>query len=100
MPHSVDNIPNDVDEYTASVEAKLYMEACSGGDALKNFEDKCLRFFSVNSDDSNVVDFQHDILTPPPKECKPHSRNAFENEFRDVYQSNWYKVFLCPMVCQ
>ena len=83
---------------STSVKAELHMEACSGGDALKNFEDKCLRFFSVNSDDDNVFDFQNNILTPPPKECKPHSRNAFEYEFGDDCQSTWYKVFLCPMV--
>ena len=73
MPDNYDNIPNNVDDYTALVEAECNMEACTGGDALKNFEDECLRFsvFSINRNDDNVFDFHDDIFTPPPNESKP-----------------------------
>ena len=84
MQHNCGNIPNDVDEYTASVDAELHMEACNGGDALKNFEAECLWFFSIDSDHDNIVDLQDDAITPPPKECKRYSCNAVEYEFGDV----------------
>jgi len=98
MPKNYDNIPNNVDEYTASVEAKVHMEACAGGDALENIEDECLWFFSIDSNNNDGFDFHDDAITPPPKECKPHSHNTFDYEFGDVYQTNWYKVLRCPTV--
>jgi len=98
MPDNYDNIPNNVDEYTASVEDKFNMEACTGGDALQTVEGEYLWFFSINSNDDNVFDFHDNVFTPPPKECKPCSHNAFEYEFGDVYQLNWYRAFLCPTV--
>ena len=98
MPDNYDNILTNVDDYTASVEVEFKMEACTGGDALKIFEDKCLWFFAIDSNDDNIFDFHDDVFTHPPKQHKPRSCNAFDYEFGDVYQLNWYKVFLCPTV--
>jgi hypothetical protein len=40
MADNYDNIPNNVDDLTASVKAEFNMEVFTGEDALETFDDK------------------------------------------------------------
>ena len=47
----------NVDDYIASVEAEFNMQAFICRVPLKDFEDECLRFFSIDSIDDDVFLF-------------------------------------------
>ena len=61
MSSNYDDIPTNVDHYTASIEAKFNEEASSSGDPLKDFEDEYMKFFSnpIDSIKINKSDIFH-----------------------------------------
>ena len=88
------NYLTSIDVYTAAVEADFNVQEPTLADPIKDFEDECIRSFSipfVEDDDFDIDDDFDEDDSSSTKERHPYSANAFDYSFGDVYQSNWYK---------
>ena len=73
-----------IDEYTANIEAEFlhpFHIDWGHGDADFDLPDEC-------KNGNEVVEHEH----------KPRSRNAFDYEFGNIYEANWYRKILCESV--
>jgi hypothetical protein len=73
-----------VDEYTANVEAEF----------LHPFQFD----WEEGDDDFDLLDEWVNNNKVVEREWKPHTPNAFDYEFDNVYKANCYKKFLCESV--
>ena len=95
------DILSSVDEYTSSVLTQFNHQYPCPADPIEQFEEECICSFSIPFNEDNDFDVGTEFIedaSMPTKERHPHSANAFEYSFGNVYQANWSTEFLQPSI--